>query len=169
VSNHDISISLAAGGVVAKFVNCLRAKRAGDFMRDYRDSETVRDCGTENLRLQNGVDSIFKGGDCSHPSAGVRLDNPSQSLVLASVGCSLNQIRVDLLVDLEGGRFLRARRKGQNEGGDRPGLSTLRHGFEKTRRVGCVGVFSGATKTKPAKGRGKASLTIRGVIIEGEA
>jgi hypothetical protein len=136
VSNHDISVPLAAGGVVAKFVNCLRAKGAGDFARDYRDSETVCDCGTKNLRLQYRVDSIFQRGDCGHPSAGVRLNDPHQPLLLASVGCSLDQIGVDLLVNLEGCSLLTAGRKAQDEGGDRPGLSALRHRLEKTRCIG---------------------------------
>ena len=56
-----LSVPFAAGGV-AKFVNCLRAKRAGDFVRDYRDSEAVRDSGTKHLRLQDSVNSIFKEG-----------------------------------------------------------------------------------------------------------
>jgi hypothetical protein len=169
VSNHDISVPLAAGGLVAKFVNCLRAKRAGDFVRDYRDSKAVRDCSTKNLRLQDSVDSVLKRGDCGHPGAGVRLDDPHQPLLLASVGCSLNQISVYLLVNLEGGSLLTAGGKGQDAGRDRPRLSALRHSLEKTRCVGCVCVFGSAANPKPTEGGGEASLTIGGIIIEGEA
>jgi len=73
MSHNGGPVPLAAGGVVAEFINGLHAKRARNLIGDNGGAESIRSSDSEDLRFHDRVSSIEEGRDGSDPCTCVRL------------------------------------------------------------------------------------------------
>jgi len=85
VSNDNISFLCAASGVIAKYVDGLLAQRAGDFMIQNRNSETMGDGNLEVSGTEQSFFAVFVTRDCGDKAAGVWLSCAAESLCSTSV------------------------------------------------------------------------------------
>jgi len=121
VPHDEISVPLAATGVIAKNVKGLLAKRAGELNRDNRETQTVGDRGPEDLRAHDRLVTVLGRGDGRDKGAGVWLEKAIEALATAPIS-TLHQGPVDNLIDGEG-RLLLGPEKIESGGGDDPSLA----------------------------------------------
>ena len=131
MSHDGGTVPLAAGGVVAEFINGLHAKRARNLIGDNGGAESIRSSDSEDLRFHDGVSSIEEGRDGSDPRTCVRLRDPFEAFSLPAGLSARNKASVDLLVDLVRRGLLRTCWGRQNDSRNRPGFARLGHRFQE--------------------------------------
>jgi hypothetical protein len=65
VTDNDITGPCAANGVVAENINGLHAHRANGIRVHHRDTQSILDCGAEVAGFEDGVVTVFTGGNGS--------------------------------------------------------------------------------------------------------
>jgi len=86
VTHDEVTIPLAATGVIAKNVKGLLAKWAGERMWDNGETQAVGNRGPENLWAHNRLVPVLSRGDGRDESAGVRLEKAPETLTIAPIG-----------------------------------------------------------------------------------
>src|SRR6185312_14264404 len=86
--------------MIAKLVNSLHAQRAGNLSINHMHSEAIGDGDAEVSRLQDGVATIFLGGQSRDEATGVWLSAAPKALSLSIVWRGVDQPSVNFLIKL---------------------------------------------------------------------
>jgi len=163
VAHDDVTVPLAASGMVAVNVKGLHAKGTSDIRARHLETQAVSHSCAEHLGGQATVRPIEVRWDRCHPCPGVFCQQPCEPLRLQKRRGLAHQPGVGSFVDSEGGLSLRPT-VCVSLWRSSPGLSRGTLGFPPTCGESTVSELSDPTQPKTTKRRSKTGLGVRPIV-----